>query len=113
MIYKILERYKSLIRSYEVRKFHQIKNTYELVIDFTLINDYKFFAKDYLFMDGSRKYSFHFQDCKNNMIFRFDNADYWIDISTFPHHKHLPNKVEESGVMNLEKVFSEIAKYLE
>lgn len=112
MISEILKDYKDLIVSYDIKKFHQVENSYALVADFELLDNHRLFAKDYLFTDGTRKYSYHFQDDKGNMIFRFDNAPHWIDLKNFPFHKHLPTKVIASKPMNLEKVFYEIKTYM-
>jgi len=41
-------------------------------------------------------YRYHFQDQQNNLIFRYDNTPHFPDLKSFPHHKHLKNKVENS-----------------
>ncbi len=41
-------------------------------------------------------YSYHFQNKKNQLIFRYDNTPHYPNIKTFPNHKHLPGKVIES-----------------
>jgi hypothetical protein len=41
-------------------------------------------------------YRYHFQDQQNNLIFRYDNTPHFPDLKSFPHHKHVKNKVEES-----------------
>ena len=41
-------------------------------------------------------YRYHFQDQENNLIFRYDNTPHFPDLKSFPHHKHLKNKVEDS-----------------
>ncbi len=41
-------------------------------------------------------YRYHFQDKQNNLIFRYDNTPHFPDLKSFPHHKHLKNKVEDS-----------------
>ncbi len=38
------------------------------------------------------KYSYHYQDSTNALIFRYDMAPHHRDISTFPHHKHTANR---------------------
>lgn len=113
MISEILKVYKNLIVSYEVKKFQNLENSYALVVDFVLLENHRLFAKDYLFNDGVRKYSYHFQDDKGNLIFRYDNAPHWIDLENFPYHKHLPTEVIKSKPMNLEKVFDEVKVYME
>jgi hypothetical protein len=46
---------------------------------------------------SKKKYKYHYQDSKNNLIFRYDNAPHHKEISTFPHHKLLPDQVIESN----------------
>jgi hypothetical protein len=41
-------------------------------------------------------YRYHIQDQQNNLIFRYDNTPHFPDLKSFPHHKHLKNKVEDS-----------------
>jgi hypothetical protein len=41
-------------------------------------------------------YRYHLQDQQNNLIFRYDNTPHFPDLKSFPHHKHLINKVENS-----------------
>lgn len=57
-------------------------------------------------------YSFHWQNSKGELIIRWDNAPHYKNLSNYPHHKHLPNKVVESVEMTLEKVLSEIESML-
>ena len=35
-----------------------------------------------------RKYSYHFQDKNQALIFRYDNKPHFRDLPTFPHHRH-------------------------
>ena len=112
MISEILKDYKDLIVSYDIKKFHQVENSYALIVDFELLDHHRLIAKDYIFTDGTRKYSYHFQDDEGNVIFRYDNAPHWIDLENFPFHKHEPTKVIASKPMNLERVFYEIKTYM-
>ena len=52
-------------------------------------------------------YRYHFQDQHNNLIFRYDNTPHFPDLKSFPHHKHLSNKVEESGMPFILNVIEE------
>lgn len=47
-------------------------------------------------------------DKNGKIIFRYDNAPHH-NISTFPHHKHLPGEIEKSK----EKGFIEVLKEIE
>ena len=41
-------------------------------------------------------YRYHFQDQQNNRIFRYDNTPHFPNLKSFPHHKHLKNKIDDS-----------------
>jgi hypothetical protein len=58
------------------------------------------------------KYRYHFMDCNNNLVFRYDNAPHHKDIESFPHHKHLPNKVASSNLLTFSELIEEIEDYV-
>lgn len=111
MIYKLIEQFSSIIDKYEIIKFHHIHTSYALILQITFKDQSQLFARDYLFQDGTRKYSFHFQDKKNNLIFRYDNAPHWPDVPTFPHHMHQNNEILPSKPVTLETVLYKIENY--
>lgn len=57
-------------------------------------------------------YRYHFQDINNMLIFRYDNAPHFPELSTFPHHKHLPEHPIDSFKPSIKMLFSEINNYL-
>jgi hypothetical protein len=73
-----------------------------------LTNETTLFVKDYLFLDGSRKYAFHWQTAEGDCLIRWDNAPHHQDIDTFPYHRHLGTnlRLEASSPMNLAKVLT-------
>jgi len=57
-------------------------------------------------------YSFHYHR-DNELIFRYDNAPHFPNLSTFPDHKHLSeNEVQQSSPPTIEKILLEIETYL-
>ncbi|WP_291321007.1 DUF6516 family protein, partial [Desulfonatronospira sp.] len=55
------------------------------------------------------KYSYHYQDEKGDLIFRYDMAPHHREILTFPHHKHtMDNLVIASNQPDLAQVLQEI-----
>ncbi len=56
------------------------------------------------------KYRYHFMNNENSLIFRYDNAEHYHEISTFPHHKHLTNNIVESLEPELIDIMIEIYK---
>ena len=47
-------------------------------------------------------------DKEGSMVFRYDNAPHHKDVSSFPHHKHLPSNVAESDDKGIMDVLDEI-----
>ena len=57
-------------------------------------------------------YRYHFQDEKNNLVFRYDSTPHFPNISTFPHHKHLPNDVISCHKPEITQVLKEATELL-
>jgi len=55
------------------------------------------------------KYAYHYQRANETVIFRYDNARHYLDLSTAPHHKHIgENEVVAANAQDLESVLKEI-----
>ena len=55
------------------------------------------------------KYSYHYQDNAEQVVFRYDMAPHHKEIKSFPHHKHLGSeKVIQSFAPTLGEVLQEI-----
>ncbi|MBC1197892.1 hypothetical protein H0901_22225 [Microcystis aeruginosa BLCCF158] len=73
------------------------------------INEAIIITDNYLeFLD----YRYHFQDEKNNLVFRYDSTPHFPNISTFPHHKHLPNDVISCHKPEITQVLKEATELL-
>jgi hypothetical protein len=55
-------------------------------------------------------YRYHYQNKQNQLIFRYDNTPHFPDLATFPHHKHLENKVIATEKPDLTDVMTEAAQ---
>ncbi|GBD96012.1 MAG TPA: hypothetical protein ENG83_15345 [Nitrospirae bacterium] len=53
------------------------------------------------------KYRYQFMNSKDQEIFRYDNAPHHKSVSSFPHHKHIENKVYDSIAPSLTEVLKE------
>jgi hypothetical protein len=64
------------------------------------------------------RYAYHYQNGKEQLVFRYDNAPHHPQISTFPHHKHIVNPntqvehIEPTTVPDLTEVLREIREFL-
>ena len=52
-------------------------------------------------------YRYHYQNAKNQLIFRYDNTPHFPALMSFPHHKHLPNQVIACTRPGLIQIFQE------
>lgn len=104
----LIESYSEIIDSYEIRRYRQYGGAYEFVASIRFTDDSELHVRDYLFLGGERKYSFHWQDHHNQLIVRWDNSAHHRQITTFPFHLHKPGGIEESDPMTLKKVLEHI-----
>ena len=54
-------------------------------------------------------YRYHCQDQQNSLIFRYDSTPHFPNLSSFPHHKHLPEDVIACEKPELVQVLQEIS----
>ncbi len=76
----------------------------ESKLNFKEVKDIEFHKKD--------KYSYHFMNSSDEIIFRYDNAYHHPEIETFPHHKHLAENIEKSQEPELFDILIEISKII-
>lgn len=100
----ILNSFVGIIASYDIKKYRQYGGAYEFVAVVHFTDNSSLHIRDYLFIDGSRKYAFHWQDQQQNLIRRWDNAEHYPHLPSFPFHVHTHDAVEDSPPMTLHKV---------
>jgi len=99
-----------IIKSYSIE--NKIINESQGVIQGNILfnNNYKlnFIEVKDIEIENKDKYSYHFMNENENLIFRYDNARHHPEINTFPHHKHLKNKIVESIELELFDILIEV-----
>ena len=78
------------------------------VINFTNNTELSFMELKNTKILGKIKYKYHFMDNEKQLIFRYDNAKHYPEISTYPHHKHISSKITESEEPELIDILIEI-----
>ncbi|OKH16929.1 toxin TumE [[Limnothrix rosea] IAM M-220] len=58
-------------------------------------------------------YRYHFQDSQNQLIFRYDSTPHFPDLSSFPHHKHLKDRVIACSKPTIETIIHEVTAFLD
>jgi len=114
MILDILQRHATIITHYEVIRFDVVGDAYQLICQLNLSDGSILHVRDYLFMDGMRKYSFYWQTAVGECILRWDNAPHHQSVDTFPFHAHhgKEERIEPSPPMSLEKVLAYIERQI-
>jgi hypothetical protein len=57
-------------------------------------------------------YAYHYQNAEGVLVFRYDNTAHHMNVSTFPHHKHIADsQVIAAQGIKLEAVLREIEAY--
>jgi len=54
-------------------------------------------------------YRYHFQDIKNSVVFRYDNTPHFPEFDTYPHHKHISERVVAAAQPTIFSVIEEAA----
>lgn len=110
MLFDLVRQYADLILEVEIERFRLVGSSYELRAAISLRDGSTLFIKDYLFLDGTRKYAYHWQDRKAQLMSRWDNAPHWKALQSYPHHQHVgtAGMVESSSIRTLEDVLKYI-----
>ena len=113
MFYNVIQDFSEIIDGYSVTKFEKFGSAASLVAQIEFNDRSILHIKDYLFMNGTRKYAYHWQDTGGVLRMRWDNSPHHPQLANFPHHKHLfPDVVAESQERNLRDVLAVIRKVL-
>lgn len=58
------------------------------------------------------RYAYHYQNPTGEMVFRYDDAPHYPQLSTHPHHKHVGLVVEPAQAPDLSEVLREIEQMI-
>lgn len=100
--------FAEIIASYDIKRYRQYGGAYEFVAVVYFKDNSALHIRDYVFIDGTHKYAFHWQGQHQNPIRRWDNAEHYQHLATFPFHVHTPTTIDESPPMTLHKVLEYI-----
>jgi hypothetical protein len=59
------------------------------------------------------KYRYHYQDAKEKLIFRWDNAPHFPKLKSFPDHLHIGRSIRESARPSIQDVLVQAIKNIE
>ena len=111
---QLLDKYAHLFKSWNVASFEQEGEAYVLQVSASLVDASRLDLRDYVFADGTGKYSYQWKEPDGTLRRRWDNAPYWPCAATAPDHAHLGGHSvpESSTITNLEDLLLFVADYL-
>lgn len=109
-----LLRKSKIVSDLDILNFVDEEDVQIFYVKANLIDDSILFIRE-LVTNVENKYSYHWQTKTGRIICRWDNAPHYLDIKTFPHHKHEGSKrnVLPSEEITLKKVLKIIEKKIE
>jgi hypothetical protein len=111
MFYNTVRDFSDIVISYTVTEYRRYGTAMSFIAKVEFFDRSVLFIRDYLFKDGKRKYSYHWQDKSGSLLSRWDNAPHHKDILSYPHHRHLDDaEVVATTERNLPEIFSIIRK---
>ncbi len=102
--------FKPVIQSFSVDKkiYNDTKGYIKGVIVFYNNSQLHFAELKSMELHEKPKYRYHYINEKKALIFRYDNSLHHPNLSNFPHHKHLSEKIVESAEPELYDIILEI-----
>lgn len=110
----LIKRYMPPITEYRVDLYEHEGPLLRLKLQISFEDKSKLHVKEYRFLDGTRKYAYQWSEADGTLKIRWDNAEHWPTIPTFPHHKHIASdsQVSPSTETALEQVLKIIVASL-
>ena len=89
-ILELLETNK-IVKDYDIITFIEGENFFYIIAE-ALIKNGSFLHIRIYISENDYKYSFHWQNDREGLILRWDNAPHYKNLKTFPHHAHRMGK---------------------
>ncbi len=113
MLIDLLEGYSAIVQSWTVTHFDREGADFRLKAQVSFVDGSQLHIRQVVLDGCLLKYAYQWQAQTGALIMRWDNAEHWPEVVTFPHHKHVALhdqvKVFPSKGAELALVFEEIA----
>ena len=109
-----IENYSHIIENYTINEktYSDKQGFIEGELFFTDASRLEFAEVKNVRIPDKQKYHYHYMTKSNKIIFRYDNSKHFKNLKTYPHHKHLSDKVIESNEPDILNVLSEIEEVI-
>ena len=110
---EIVEHHKDIVESIEQIQLTEEESISKLKAKLRLFDGTMLCVREVCKKNIVESYSYYWFRSDETLIIGWDNAPHHKNISSFPHHKHINNKIEASQEKNLEEVLVFIRDFLE
>jgi len=107
-----LDEYKDVIASIEILEISEEENISNLRSRLRVYDGTILWVREIRNKESIVSYSYYWLRSDETVIIGWDNAPHHNEVSSFPNHKHIGNKIEASQESNLRDVLNFIKKFL-
>ncbi len=107
-----LAEYNDIIASIEILEISEEENISNLRSRLRIYDGTILWVREIRNEESIVSYSYYWLRSDETVIIGWDNAPHHKELSTFPNHKHIGNKIESSQESNLRGVLNFIKKFL-
>lgn len=104
--------YGDLVESVEVFRYEEEENISQLRSRLRLFDGTMLWVREVRIKGIIESYSYYWLHPDETAIMGWDNAPHHRETASFPHHRHLGNKIEFSEERNLNDVLEFIRKFM-
>ena len=105
--------FPDLVAVIETLEFFQKESVSKLKAKLRLFDGTILWVREVWIKDSMEAYSYYWLRSDETIIMGWDNAPHHQKIKTYPHHKHIGDKVEPSTQNNLQNVLIFIENFLD
>jgi hypothetical protein len=104
--HEILEAFSDIVKAVEDLEIVQKETVAKLKAKLRLFDGSILWVREVYVYDLMEVYSYYWLRPDETMIIGWDNAPHHNDVKTYPHHKHIAGKVENSDQRNLQDILN-------
>lgn len=109
---KTIEQFSDIVESIEKLELSEEEHVSKIRAKLKLFDGSALWIREVWIKDEIEVYSYYWLRPDETIIIGWDNAPHHKEIGTFPHHRHIGNKIEPSQEKDLRNILSFIRNFL-
>ena len=110
---KTVEKFTDIVEAIEDLEIVEREAVSKLKAKLRLFDGSMLWAREVWVKGVMKAYSYYWLRPDETVIIGWDNAPHHQSVNTFPHHKHIDDRIEESEERKIEEVLNFIKRFLE